>query len=506
MPHCPQCGNDGRTVKRVTLESLLHAERLADIRDGSYDVCLTPECETVYFSAGDAGTFVKSDLTVRFGLKETDPPRPICYCFDHSIEEIRDEIRRTGSSTVLDSIKEAMKGPGCRCEYTNPLGGCCLNTVKEVVQTYLRDRGTCDATVALQSEADCCSTDDRRQRDLVAGMRSFWLFWGLPIVAFILAAWLSPRPRAFVWAGALLWAGTGCFINSRRCGRLHCHITGPLWGLGGIAAFLHGLGIAPIRGSWIAIGIASGTIVAFALEWMRESKYLTRSCRSKTNDRNNSSCCTPEASIDSTERVVAERAGLWAASGSVFSAALASACCWLPLLLIAFGVSAAGVAGFFEAYRPYFIVGAVGMLGFGFYTVYFRREQCEPGSACTTSNRKLKTLNKVMLWTAAGLVGAFVFFPNYVGHLFAAPTSESALPPDVRLTTAKFRIEGMTCEGCATGLRTTLAKIPDVASVEVDYPTKTAMVRYAADSARVVDHVVEAVNSAGYNATLAKRP
>ncbi len=503
---CPNCGERGRKIKRVTLESLLRADRRADIGDEPYHVCLTPGCDTVYFGAGDAGTFVKSDLSVRFGLKETEPPRPVCYCFKHSIEGIHDEIRRTGRSTVLDSIKAAMKGPGCRCEHTNPLGGCCLNTVNEVVQEGLQDFGTGDATVAVRPDTDCCSTDDCRQRDLVAGTRSFWLFWGLPIVAFLLAAWLSPRPRALIWAGALLWAGTGCFINSRRCGRLHCYITGPLWGVGGAAVFLHGLGMAPIHGSWIAIVIVSGTIVAFSLEWVRGGKYLTRSRHGKTDERNNSSCCTPEVSTDSTEPLATPRAGLWAASGSVVSAAFASACCWLPSLLIAFGVSAAGVAGFFEAYRPYFITGALVMLGIGFYTVYFRRATCAPDTACATPNRRLRAFSRIMLWTATGLVGALVFFPNYVGYLFAAPTPESHLAPDVRLATAKFRIDGMTCDGCATGLRATLAKLPDVASVEVDYPTKTAVVRYRADRPRVADQVVEAVRAAGYQAALAQHP
>ena len=88
MQNCPSCNRPGRKVKRVTLENLLRADRRADIGDGPYSVCLTPDCDTVYFGAGDASTFVKSDLSVRFGLKETAPPRTVCYCFDHSIEGI----------------------------------------------------------------------------------------------------------------------------------------------------------------------------------------------------------------------------------------------------------------------------------------------------------------------------------------------------------------------------------------------------------------------------------
>jgi copper chaperone CopZ len=45
-----------------------------------------------------------------------------------------------------------------------------------------------------------------------------------------------------------------------------------------------------------------------------------------------------------------------------------------------------------------------------------------------------------------------------------------------------------------------------VASVEVDYSTKTAVVRYAADSPRVADQVVEAVKASGYRAALAEQP
>jgi hypothetical protein len=141
MRRCPQCGNNGGKVKRVTLESLLRADRLADIGDEAYHVCLTPECGTVYFGSDGAAAFHKSDLSVRFGLKETTPPRPLCYCFDHSIEAIHDEIRRTGESTVLAGIKTDMKGPGCRCEYTNPLGACCLGSVQRVVDQGFRLAG-----------------------------------------------------------------------------------------------------------------------------------------------------------------------------------------------------------------------------------------------------------------------------------------------------------------------------------------------------------------------------
>lgn len=141
MRPCPQCGNAGRKVKRVTLESVLCAERQADIGEGQYHVCTMPDCETVYFGPVNDATFMKSDLSVRFGLKETGPSRLACYCFEHTVEEIHDEIRRTGLSTVLESIKADMNALGCRCELMNPLGACCLNWVEAVVSEGFRSAG-----------------------------------------------------------------------------------------------------------------------------------------------------------------------------------------------------------------------------------------------------------------------------------------------------------------------------------------------------------------------------
>jgi hypothetical protein len=35
--------------------------------------------------------------------------------------------------------------------------------------------------------------------------------------------------RAVIWTVALLWMGTACVLNARRCGRTHCRYTGPYY-------------------------------------------------------------------------------------------------------------------------------------------------------------------------------------------------------------------------------------------------------------------------------------
>jgi len=64
--------------------------------------------------------------------------------------------------------------------------------------------------------------------------------------------------------------------------------------------------------------------------------------------------------------------------GTLVSAIMASACCWLPLVLLAVGVSGAGIAATLEAYRPYFMVITFGFLSAAFSTHTDRRKRLRP--------------------------------------------------------------------------------------------------------------------------------
>lgn len=131
---CPACGSEGKRVKTTTLRSLLRPEKRELIGDSHYFFCGSMGCETVYFTKEGEKTFSTSDLTVRVGIKESAPPRPVCYCFGHSVEEIFDEVERTGKSTVATDIRRRMAEAGCSCETKNPQGACCLGTVESVVR------------------------------------------------------------------------------------------------------------------------------------------------------------------------------------------------------------------------------------------------------------------------------------------------------------------------------------------------------------------------------------
>jgi hypothetical protein len=75
--------------------------------------------------------------------------------------------------------------------------------------------------------------------------------------------------------------------------------------------------------------------------------------------------------------------------GTVLSAIMASSCCWLPLVLLAFGMSGAGLAGALDAYRPLFIASTAVCLAAAIYFTYrpslktsVSRDCCSTAQGC----------------------------------------------------------------------------------------------------------------------------
>jgi len=384
---CPDCGTKGRKVEPLTLESLLNGGAKTRLNGASdFRFCKSEACDVAYYHEGGDIRFVAADLRVPIFQKSTDPSRFVCYCFEHRVADIEDEVARTGTSLVPDRITEKCRQGLDRCAEMNPQGACCLGNVRQVVKAATRDSAAAVRSPPHDGQAlpDCCAPATTEDESREA-------FRVLPTEALASAAAGAP-PR----------------------------------------------------------------------------------------ERN---------------------AGLWSAGGAVVGAALASACCWLPLLLIGVGASAAGVSGFFEAYRAYFLGGTALLLGAGFYFVYVRKPKCAPGEACEVPNQKLVRLNKIMLWVATVFVVAFATFPNYVGVLLGGtdgPTPAAA----ASLSSRTYAIDGMTCEGCASHLEQALTDLDGVASADVSYPDKLARV-YLMDGTEVSDaEVIGAVKAAGYQARL----
>jgi len=135
---CPSCATKGKIVKIETLRSLVKAEHQGRITEGRYRFCGAQACDVVYFSEDGSHIFTRPELTVRVGVKETEAPRPVCYCFGHTVEAIFEQIEQTGRSTIPDDIRTRLDTQGCDCEHTNPQGSCCLGVVLSIAEEGMK--------------------------------------------------------------------------------------------------------------------------------------------------------------------------------------------------------------------------------------------------------------------------------------------------------------------------------------------------------------------------------
>ena len=105
-----------------------------------------------------------------------------------------------------------------------------------------------------------------------------------------------------------------------------------------------------------------------------------------------------------------------AATGSVLSGILASACCIGPFLFAVLGVSGAAFAHRFEPLRPYLLVLTYGLLGSAFYFSYRPRPlACEPGTSCEMP--RASRAGRAILWVSTALVVLVTAFPWYAEYL-----------------------------------------------------------------------------------------
>ena len=112
---------------------------------------------------------------------------------------------------------------------------------------------------------------------------------------------------------------------------------------------------------------------------------------------------------DPPSRKVVERA---TAIGGILGAIVASSCCVLPLLFVTLGVTGAWIGNLtaLAPYQPYVLAFTFAVLGYGFYSVYWRpRQGCFDG----TCERPLPSRSvKVGLWVGTILVGFALILPR----------------------------------------------------------------------------------------------
>jgi len=81
--------------------------------------------------------------------------------------------------------------------------------------------------------------------DWFRGLRGC-MTWGIPAVILSASSWLPERVLVLVWPPVLTFMGVACVLNARRCGRIHCYLTGPFFLVLAAVALLYGIGLLPL--------------------------------------------------------------------------------------------------------------------------------------------------------------------------------------------------------------------------------------------------------------------
>jgi len=130
---CPECNQKGKVVQGQTVKALLSVS-LRSIQNTDYYFCRTQSCPVVYYSADSKSVFTTSQLRERVYQKEPSVDDVfVCYCFKHTVSEIRNASPEARVSMVND-INTGIQANQCACDLRNPQGSCCLGNVRGLIK------------------------------------------------------------------------------------------------------------------------------------------------------------------------------------------------------------------------------------------------------------------------------------------------------------------------------------------------------------------------------------
>jgi len=130
---CPVCGKKGPNVDGATVKSML-AVSLRHVQNITYRFCANADCDVVYYNE-DAQTFTTHEVRERVYHKEPESDDVlICYCFQHTPGDIRQQFSKSNHQTIIDDINTGIQVGQCACDWRNPQGNCCLGNVRQFVK------------------------------------------------------------------------------------------------------------------------------------------------------------------------------------------------------------------------------------------------------------------------------------------------------------------------------------------------------------------------------------
>jgi mercuric ion transport protein len=150
---------------------------------------------------------------------------------------------------------------------------------------------------------------------------------------------------------------------------------------------------------------------------------------------------------------------------------------------------------------PLFLTITAVMLMAAWYLSYRRPEADHCSTEGCPQNPAAKW-NKVFLWLATAFVIEIAAFPTFSGpaaRLFVPAGASDSGPSQVKFSTLQVNIPSMDCGACAAGIQTKLNKQDGVQAAQVDFATKTAVIRF--DPGKLSpDKVTALIDETGFKA------
>jgi len=187
----------------------------------------------------------------------------------------------------------------------------------------------------------------------------------------------------------------------------------------------------------------------------------------------------------------------------VLAAITASLCCITPVLALVAGTS--GIASTFswlDPFRPYLIGFTILVLSYAWYLKLKPKKdidcECETENLPAGKEVKPKFIqSKSFLGIITVIAIIMLSFPYYSGIFYPKVEKQIIVVDKSNITTAEFRISGMTCAGCEEHVDHEVNKLNGILSSEASYKKGNAIVEF--DKTKISTTEIEkAINSTGY--------
>ena len=111
-----------------------------------------------------------------------------------------------------------------------------------------------------------------------------------------------------------------------------------------------------------------------------------------------------------------ENKSKWLVGGGILAALTASLCCIGPLILTVLGVSGAAALSKLEVLRLPMIGLVILLFGIAGYSLFRKRETCEPGSICADPVKYKRMV--IAYWVGLALAILGIASPNWIVWIF----------------------------------------------------------------------------------------